>query len=111
LAGREATKIFTVDAEPAAVTIDPNTWLLMEAGAFTKRPSTKRNGLWASPTGFEPMLQATSWAPGTPLHSVVRRPRQRSSQKRELLRALLLIPTETAAERNQPRWPNERRPQ
>ena len=38
LTGRSATKIFTVDAEPAAVTIDPNTWLLMEAGVFTKRP-------------------------------------------------------------------------
>jgi aminopeptidase N len=38
LAGRSATKIFQVEGEPAAVTIDPNTWLLMDAGAFTKRP-------------------------------------------------------------------------
>ena len=38
LVGRSATKIFQVDGEPAAVTIDPNTWLLMDAGAFTKRP-------------------------------------------------------------------------
>jgi hypothetical protein len=37
LTGRSATKIFTVDAEPAAVTIDPNTWLLMEPGVFGKR--------------------------------------------------------------------------
>lgn len=37
-AGREATKVFTVGGEPAAVTLDPNTWLLMEAGGFTKRP-------------------------------------------------------------------------
>ncbi len=38
LNGRTATITFPVDAEPASVTIDPNTWLLMEAGAFTKRP-------------------------------------------------------------------------
>ena len=37
LTGRSATKIFTVDGEPAAVTLDPNTWLLMEEGAFVKR--------------------------------------------------------------------------
>jgi aminopeptidase N len=37
LTGRTATKTFSVDAEPASVTIDPNTWLLMEAGAFTKK--------------------------------------------------------------------------
>ncbi len=36
-AGRTATKSITVDAEPASVTIDPNTWLLMEPGAFLKR--------------------------------------------------------------------------
>ena len=37
LRGRTATKTFSVDADPAAVTIDPNTWVLMEVGAFTKR--------------------------------------------------------------------------
>ena len=36
--GRSVTKTFTADAEPAAITIDPGTWLLMEAGAFMKRP-------------------------------------------------------------------------
>ncbi len=38
LTGRSATKIFAVDGEPGGVTIDPNAWLLMDAGAFTKRP-------------------------------------------------------------------------
>jgi aminopeptidase N len=38
LSGRTVTKTLTTDAEPTSVTIDPNTWLLMEAGAFTKRP-------------------------------------------------------------------------
>jgi aminopeptidase N len=37
LAGRSVTKTFSVDAEPAAVTIDPNTWLLMDGGTLTKR--------------------------------------------------------------------------
>jgi hypothetical protein len=38
LTGRTATKIITVDAEPAAVTLDPNSWLLMEGGTVTRRP-------------------------------------------------------------------------
>ena len=38
LSGRTVTKTFTVADEPAALTIDPNTWLLMSAGAFVKRP-------------------------------------------------------------------------
>jgi aminopeptidase N len=37
LTGRSATRLINVDAEPATVTIDPNTWLLMEAGSFVKR--------------------------------------------------------------------------
>jgi aminopeptidase N len=37
LTGRTATKMISVDSEPAGVTLDPSTWLLMEAGAFTKR--------------------------------------------------------------------------
>ena len=37
LAGRTITKTFSAEGEPAAITIDPDTWLLMEAGAFTKR--------------------------------------------------------------------------
>jgi aminopeptidase N len=38
LTGRTATKTFSVDVEPAAVTVDPNTWLLMDAGGFVKKP-------------------------------------------------------------------------
>jgi aminopeptidase N len=38
LSGRQAVRTFTVDREPAAVTLDPNTTLLMEAGSFVKRP-------------------------------------------------------------------------
>ena len=38
LSGRTATKMFTADAEPASVTIDPNTWLLMEAGTLRRLP-------------------------------------------------------------------------
>ncbi len=38
LGGRSATRLFDVDAEPAAVTLDPNTWLLMESGGFVKKP-------------------------------------------------------------------------
>jgi aminopeptidase N len=37
LTGRTATKLIAVEGEPAAVTIDPDTWLLMEAGAFVKK--------------------------------------------------------------------------
>lgn len=37
LTGRTATKMIAVEGEPAAVTIDPDTWLLMEAGAFVKK--------------------------------------------------------------------------
>ena len=37
LSGRTATKTISVDGEPAAVTVDPNTWLLMEGGALVKR--------------------------------------------------------------------------
>ena len=38
LASRTVTKTITVDSEPAGITIDPNTWLLMEAGPISKRP-------------------------------------------------------------------------
>ena len=38
LSSRTVTTTFSVDAEPASVTIDPNTWLLMDAGPFNKRP-------------------------------------------------------------------------
>ena len=38
LTGRTATRTITVDAEPAAVTIDPDTWLLVEGGTLTRRP-------------------------------------------------------------------------
>jgi aminopeptidase N len=37
LTGRTATRMIPVDGEPAAVTVDPNTWLLMEGGTLTKR--------------------------------------------------------------------------
>ena len=37
LTGGSGTFTFTADTEPAAVALDPNTWLLFEAGAFTKR--------------------------------------------------------------------------
>ena len=37
LTGRSATKMISVDSEPVGVTLDPGTWLLMEAGVFTKR--------------------------------------------------------------------------
>ena len=36
LIDRTGTFTFTADTEPAAVTLDPNTWLLFEAGPFTK---------------------------------------------------------------------------
>ncbi len=38
LTGRTATKMFPVEAEPTAVTLDPNTWLLMEGGTLARRP-------------------------------------------------------------------------
>ena len=38
LTGRTTTKTFSVEADPASVSIDPDTWLLMEAGSFAKRP-------------------------------------------------------------------------
>jgi aminopeptidase N len=37
LTGRSATKMIAVEAEPSAVTIDPNTWLLMDAGPLVKK--------------------------------------------------------------------------
>jgi len=37
LTGRTATKMIAVEGEPATVTVDPDTWLLMEAGAFVKK--------------------------------------------------------------------------
>ena len=37
LTGRTATKTFDVEGQPASVVIDPNTWLLMEPVAVTKR--------------------------------------------------------------------------
>jgi aminopeptidase N len=36
LIDRTGTFTFAADTEPAAVTLDPNTWLLFEAGPFTK---------------------------------------------------------------------------
>ena len=38
LAGRSATRTISVHGEPAAVTLDPGTSLLMEGGSFVKRP-------------------------------------------------------------------------
>ena len=38
LASRTATKLIAVDKEPAAISLDPNTWLLMEGGTLTRRP-------------------------------------------------------------------------
>jgi aminopeptidase N len=38
LSGRSITRSFPVDGEPATVSLDPNTWLLMESGALTRRP-------------------------------------------------------------------------
>lgn len=38
MAARTATMIFAADREPASVTIDPLTWLLHDAGSFSKRP-------------------------------------------------------------------------
>ncbi len=38
LTGRSITKTFPAGAAPASVSLDPNTWLLMESGAFAKRP-------------------------------------------------------------------------
>ncbi len=38
LSGRQAARSIPVDGPPAAVMLDPNTTLLMEAGAFVKRP-------------------------------------------------------------------------
>ena len=37
LTARTGTFTFAADAEPASVTLDPNTWLLFEAGPFVKR--------------------------------------------------------------------------
>jgi aminopeptidase N len=37
LTGRTATKTFNVENQPASVVIDPNTWLLMDPVAVTKR--------------------------------------------------------------------------
>jgi aminopeptidase N len=37
LTGRATTQTFMLDTEPASVTVDPNTWLLMETGSFVKR--------------------------------------------------------------------------
>jgi aminopeptidase N len=37
LADRTGTFTFAADTEPAAVTLDPNTWLLFDAGPFTKQ--------------------------------------------------------------------------
>jgi aminopeptidase N len=37
LNGRSTTVSFASDTEPASVVIDPNTWLLMDAGPFTRR--------------------------------------------------------------------------
>jgi aminopeptidase N len=37
MTGRTTTKLISVDSEPAAVTLDPNTWLLMEGGTLARR--------------------------------------------------------------------------
>jgi aminopeptidase N len=37
LADRTGTFTLAADTEPAAVTLDPNTWLLFDAGPFTKQ--------------------------------------------------------------------------
>ena len=37
LTGASGTFTFASDAEPASVTLDPNTWLLFDAGPFVKR--------------------------------------------------------------------------
>ncbi len=37
LTGRDGRFTFTADAEPSDVTLDPNTWVLMEAPVFAKR--------------------------------------------------------------------------
>lgn len=37
LTGRTLTRTFPVDREPAAVTLDPQVWLLMDGGALVKR--------------------------------------------------------------------------
>jgi aminopeptidase N len=37
LTGRTATKVIAVDKEPAAVTLDPQSWLLMDGGQFVRR--------------------------------------------------------------------------
>jgi hypothetical protein len=36
LSGRSATVSFAADTEPASVSIDPNVWLLMDAGPFAR---------------------------------------------------------------------------
>lgn len=38
MAARTATMVFAVDGEPASVTVDPATWLLHDAGSFSRRP-------------------------------------------------------------------------
>ncbi len=38
MTARTATMIFAVDGEPASVTVDPATWLLHDAGSFSRRP-------------------------------------------------------------------------
>ena len=38
LAGRTGRFRLKSEAEPRALTLDPNTWVLMQAGPFAKRP-------------------------------------------------------------------------
>ena len=38
LAGRTGRFRLKADVEPGALTLDPNTWVLMQAGPFAKRP-------------------------------------------------------------------------
>ena len=58
LTGRTATKMISVDGEPAAVTLDPNTWLLMDPARSRsgRRHATHRFelGMLVGATGFEP---------------------------------------------------------
>ena len=38
LSGRQATASMPADAEPVKVSLDPGTWLLMDAGPFSREP-------------------------------------------------------------------------
>ena len=42
MSGRRATMTFDVTAEPVSVSLDPSTWLLFDAGAFTRNRAVQR---------------------------------------------------------------------